>query len=268
MGIDFYFRCIYNDKAGIIDLELEGDENVLIYRNEYGDGEELINILSSIRIMITTELTIYNDKYRKLPKNIEYVIVEGKIYDVREEFEMMNFMKKESFKEYIEEEMRKGRINESNKNGETLLLMACYRRMEEEAMELIPRMTEDGISKWNKKGETALIWACYRKMKKVALNLIPRMTEDGINKWDNKGDTAIMHVCYVLEMEEVVLNLIPRMSEEAINKWNNYGETALIRACKYKNERIAKELIPRMSEEAINKWDNFGITAKFFMSKW
>ena len=45
-------------------------------------------------------------------KDIE---LNGKIYEVKEEFDMMCFMEKERFEEYIKEVERQGKINENNK---------------------------------------------------------------------------------------------------------------------------------------------------------
>jgi hypothetical protein len=264
--INFYN---YNSKDNIEDLELNGDENVIIYKNDYGYGDEFINIYNKVKIMITTEDTINEDKYKKLPENVEYVIVDNLIYEVKDEFEMMRFMSKERFNEYIEVE-RHGKINENNKNGETALTTACKKgmervAMERVAMELIPKMSEEAINKWNKGGYTALIWACQNKMERVAMELIPRMSYEAINKWNNNfGNTALNLACSN-KMERVAMELIPRMSEEAINKWNEYQEeTALYWACVNNMERVAMELIPRMSEEAINKWNINGYTALYW----
>ena len=106
----------------IEDLGLEGDENVIIYRNDKGDGEEFINIYSGIRIMITTERTINGDRYKKLPENVDYVIVKNRVYEVKEEFDMIFFMSEERLKEYIQEAISQGKLNESNKKGNTLLI--------------------------------------------------------------------------------------------------------------------------------------------------
>ena len=161
---------------------------------------------------------------------------------------MMKFKSEGRFREYIEELERQGKINENNKNGETVLTIACKNEiaskngMERVAMELIPRMSEEAINKWNNKfGNTALILACYNKMERVALELIPRMSEEAINKWDEDGYTALIWTCKN-RWERVAMELIPKMNEKAINKWNKDGRTALMIASKNKMERV-KELI-------------------------
>ena len=155
---------------------MNGDENVLIYKSNYYNyddddddndddnvdddndinvnGDEFINIFGNIKIMITTEETINEDKYKKLPENVDYVIVKNRVYEVKDEFDMMKFKSEKRFREYIEEVERQGKINENNKNGETVLTIACKNEiaskngMERVAMELIPRMSEEAINKW------------------------------------------------------------------------------------------------------------------------
>jgi ankyrin repeat protein len=238
----------YNFTEKIEDLELEGDENMIIYRNEIGNGDEFINIYSGAKIMITTEKTINEDKYKKLPESVDYVIVDRLVYEVKDEFDMMKFKSEKRFREYIEEVERQGKINENNKNGETVLTIACKNEiaskngMERVAMEIIPRMSDEAINKWNNKfGNTALILACYNKMERVALELIPRMSEEAINKWDEDGYTALIWTCKN-RWERVAMELIPKMNKKAINKWNKDGRTALMIASKNKMERV-KELI-------------------------
>jgi ankyrin repeat protein len=242
--IEIYFYGDYDDYDMIEDLELEGDENVIIYKNK-GNGDEFINIFCKARMMITTEDTINEDKYKKLPENVEYVIVNNKIYEIKDEFEMMKFMSEERFMEYIGEMERHGKINENNKKGETILYWACSNNMERVAMELIPKMSEEAINKWNEDGETALYWACRNKMERVAMELIPRMGE-GINKW-NKGYTALYWACFN-DMEDVAIELIRRMSKKAINKRNNDGYTALYCACENGMERVI-ELINTINKK-------------------
>ncbi len=244
----YIFFDNYDSKDKIEDLELEGDENVIIYKNEEGNGDEYINIYSGAKIMITTEKTINEDKYKKLPESVDYVIVDRLVYEVKDEFDMMKFKSEKRFREYIEEVERQGKINENNKNGETVLTIACKNEiaskngMERVAMEIIPRMSDEAINKWNNKfGNTALILACYNKMERVALELIPRMSEEAINKWDEDGYTALIWTCKN-RWERVAMELIPKMNKKAINKWNKDGRTALMIASKNKMERV-KELI-------------------------
>ncbi len=266
----------YNYKDKIEDLELEGDENVLINNNYTGNGDEFINIHRGVKIMITTEGTIKEDRYKKLPENVDYVIVDNRIYEVKDEFDMMRFMikeRKERFSGYIEE-VKNSMINANNKNGEKALILACENKMERVAMELIPKMSEEAINKWGDNGRTALNWTCENKMERVAMELIPKMSEEAINKWTDDGNTVLYLVCWK-NMERVVMELILRMGEE-INKWDKYGDTVLMTseeaifllkklwACYGKMERVAMELIARMSEETINKQNNKGETALFW----
>ncbi len=241
----------YNFTEKIEDLELEGDENMIIYRNEIGNGDEFINIYSGAKIMITTEKTINEDKYKKLPESVDYVIVDRLVYEVKDEFDMMKFKSEKRFREYIEEVERQGKINENNKNGETVLTIACKNEiaskngMERVAMEIIPRMSDEAINKWNNKfGNTALILACYNKMERVALELIPRMSEEAINKWNNKfGNTALIWACHN-KMENVALKLLER-EDINVNNVDNSGNSALGWAIWQKMESVALKLLER-----------------------
>jgi hypothetical protein len=116
----------YDDREGIEELGIEEGVNVLIYKNERGDGEEFINIYSGIRVLITTKKTIDTDRYKKLPENIEYVIIDRMIYSKREEIEMMEFKSRGSLEEYAGELVRSGRYEERNKRGESILYWLVY----------------------------------------------------------------------------------------------------------------------------------------------
>jgi hypothetical protein len=138
------------DNKKIEDLEIEDNSNVMIYMNERVKGEEFINIYSGARIMITTKGTINNDRYKELPITIENVIIaeirdikakddkeyiqklikKNKKYDIRDDFEMMRFMKVDTFEKYINEVIIPNkRYNEQNKNGETALICAFMNRV-------------------------------------------------------------------------------------------------------------------------------------------
>jgi ankyrin repeat protein len=167
--------------------------------------------------MITKKWMINEDKYKKLPENVDYVIVNNEVYEVKEDYEIVNnevyevkedyemiyFMSKKRLNEYIEELTRQGRINESNKNKNTIMMIVCKNKMESVAMKLIPRMSEEAINKQSKEGETALMVACKNGMKRVAMELIPKMNEEAINKWNNNGRTALIFACRN-KMERVI----------------------------------------------------------------
>ncbi len=290
--IDIYFDDYeYEDEERIEDLELKGDENVIIYKyNKYSD---LINIYGGIRIMITDKEMLREDRYKELPENIEYVIVKKKVYEVRKEEEMMRFMSNRRIKEYVEEMIRNGRQNMINKKGETVLYWLCKKEMEEEAIELISKMDEEIINGSDRKGRTILNMACENVMKRLSIELIGRMSDEAINREDIYGYMALNWACInmmgkvVLEivrrmsdkmieemdilnmvclniMEEAAIELIGRVSVDVINRWNNRGETSLFWVCYNKMERVAIIMIEKMSESGINKWNKFGETALYY----
>jgi hypothetical protein len=62
------------------------------------------------------------------------------------------------------------------------------------AIKLIERMSDELINKWDDKGYTALYWACDNKMLKVAIKLVERMSREAINKRTVYGYTALYRV--------------------------------------------------------------------------
>ena len=248
------------DVDKVEDLEIDGEPNVLIYRNDYGEGDEFINIYRSVRIMMTTRYTINEDKYKKLPENVDYVIVENRIYEVKDENDMINFMTSLRAEEYIRNMMEGEIDNEINRKGETLLMKACEWKKEELVRELMGRMSEESINRMNKYGETALFYGCRAGIEEsIMIEMIRRMKDDTINRWNEEGETVLQYVCYN-KMERMAMEMIPRMSEEGISRWNREGETVLLHACINRMERVAMEMIMRMTGEAINKYTKRGET--------
>lgn len=251
---------IYYWRRKLEELELEGDENVLIYSNEKGDGEEFINIYSKIRIMITDRGTIEEDKYKKLPKNIEYVIVENMIYDVKEELDMMYYMKKDTLKEKIREIIGRGIYNDSSMNGNTALMAVSYHGLEDEIKELNRMMRGEMISKWNKYGYTALMMICRNGMEEIGIEMIEKMNEEAINKCNKEGETAL-HWTSRNNMEKITIKLLGRMDKKTVCKASKKdGLTALditTEASKYdyenreykKKEKMRKEIMKKINSK-------------------
>ena len=114
--------------------------NILVYGiGEEDEGEiELINIMSSVRWMITDYVTmrryIERNKVEDIPKNIENIVVynkteyfeEVKLYkNTGKRIEYVDFMDKEEIDEMIEEMIENKNINEYNTRGESVLMKAC-----------------------------------------------------------------------------------------------------------------------------------------------
>lgn len=130
-------------------------------------------------------------------------------------------------------------LGETDDNGDTALMLACYNGLEQVALKLI----ETGKSKPEQvdyDGNTALILAFYTGLEQVALKLI----ETGKSKPEQAnvdGTTALMLACYN-RLENLALKLIEtgQFNPEQVNV---DGTTALILACKNGFENIALKLI-------------------------
>ncbi len=251
------FENEYDDSIRIEDLEIVGDERILVYKNDIGDGDEFMNIYSNIRMMITTYNTIRNDKYKKLPENIENVIVDGTIFNIREEFEMIIFMSEKRLDEHIRE---RGEYNKRTENGYTYLIARCMiydkenkmRRREEMIGDIIDRTSDEILNSETENGETALMCACENILFQVSHKLIDRMSDECINIVSKDGETALFFACYN-NMDEIALRLINRTSEENINRVDRYGDTAIYYGCKNKMIDVSIELIKRTRREILNR---------------
>ncbi len=126
-----------------------------------------------------------------------------------------------------------------NKSGNTALMEACLRGLEDVAMELIDSYPECV----NENGFTALINACRISMNKVALALIS--TGKALpGHADKYGDTALTIACSRAgnKMNNVALALIAT-GESNPGHVTDMGYTALIYACKKKLDIVAMKLI-------------------------
>ncbi len=280
---------IRREVVKIEDLEIEGEPNVLIYVNSRSDGEEFVNIYGSVRIMVTKFETIDKDRYKKLPEHIEYVISDGVVFEVRNEMEMMRFMSNKSKAEYVREKIYRGEVNEVNRMGETMLIILCLSCMEDEALNLMERMSDEVVKMIYIKGSvygSVLSIAIHYKMKRlaiamidrmsdeeikteemklitvcsdgngmeiVALKLIRRMSKEGMSRWDDFGQTGLYFAC-LRKMESVALELIENMSSVSISRICRTYNTSLMAACHNGMERVAMAMIPKMTEEGINRW--------------
>ncbi len=143
--------------------------------------------------------------------------------------------------EFALELIKSGKINLAsvNSNGDTALIVACYKKMENVSLELI-KTGYSMPSAINSKVNTALILACGNKMEKVALELI-KTGESNPGVISSKGNTALILACRN-KMENVALELI-KTGESNPNVVDSFGNAALIYACLNNMEKVALEII-------------------------
>ena len=139
---------------------------------------EFENIYSGVSVMITEKRSIDEDKYKELPYNIEYVIVENMIYRRNREIDMMEFMSDRRKEEYVEEVIRSRKYDERNMEGETVLNYVCREKEERMAEKLARVMSGREISIGNERMETARSWSVKNEMTETARIIYNKLGEE------------------------------------------------------------------------------------------
>ncbi len=198
----------------IEEMEIEGLSNMMVYINERGNGEEFINIYNGVEIMVTTEGTIEDDKYRKLPWNIEKIVIDKEIYYRRDEMTMMRFMSYKSRKEYMEEIRRNKKYKENNERGESVIYWLCKNGLEKEAEQVIQWLEEmemreekekdrirEMINSVSESGDHMLYWSIRNAMNYVSFYIVRKMSEEMING-----------------RKDIMRKIIKKLGEQCINR--------------------------------------------------
>lgn len=221
----------------ISDIEINDYEPNIIIAVGIDDMIDYCNIYSSVRILITDYDTIMG-KIGEIPEFIEVIIVDNMIcYDKNEEnsdkdFDLLNF--EDDYYNYgmkLERLIERGKINSSNKMGDTILMYLICNKKEEKAIKLIDDMEIEIINKVNNYGYTALMYACMHKMELLVLKM--------------------------LEIEEINMYYVSK-----IHTLNGVGYTALEYAIKNNMELVALKMLESeeiyIKRERLNKclsWD-------------
>ena len=97
-----------------------------------------------------------------------------------------------------------------NKDGYTLLLLACQHELSKTSLKLIEEFGDKCVpGHINRFGNTALIWACYNQLSKVALKLIETFGYKCVpNHIDDEGETALS-----IAKEYNVIDVISKLEE-------------------------------------------------------
>lgn len=280
---------MYDDSVNIDDIPIYEEPNILLYSKET-NGDEFINIYPSVRILITSYKTISENKYQKLPQNIEYIVCNNKIYKTKEEIQMIDFMSKDYFIDYINNKIIPNKKYDETSIYGTILIWIC-KKLQDECLAsiFIKKMSKESINYLDNSKSSALLYACNNKMENICLELIPKMYDTIINTSDNQHINVLMIACYH-KMEKVIIELIPRMTNKMIrmncdhhssplyycsqqnmekctklmiDKLDKIANTdteedlILKWVCYHKMQNVALSLIPKMSKKAIHKnFDN------------
>ncbi len=142
MEIDF---DDYDSNDRIEDLEIVEGCNVLIYKS-INREEDYENIYRGIKIMITTINMVYGDRYRKLPRTIEYIVINKKIYR-NDEYDMMEYMTYETFERYVYEDAIREKIYEDEEMR--IAINGCIIGNERAVIDIIRRLEEREDRRYN-----------------------------------------------------------------------------------------------------------------------
>lgn len=252
--------------------------NIIVYGIGEKDEEiELINIMSSVRWMITDYRTmckyIKNNRVDEIPKNIENIVVynktqyfeEVKLYkNTKKKIEFVDFMVNEDDNEIdkmIEEMIENKEINECNTRGESVLMKACM--INNENIEyLIERTDKEVKYKIAEDGENFLFWLCYRKQNiDLAYKIIMEdENREEINRLLNSvlymnGGRVITLDCVIIRgYREISLEIVKRMRPELIRefcdrsniKMNIYSGETIKYFADFYDMREIKEIIEKI----------------------
>jgi ankyrin repeat protein len=247
----YVFRNQYNyTKITDLDIPTDDDEYVLVFTSDTDDSDEYINIYPTVRIIITERACMNNDKYKKLPINIDLIIINGRRYNCKDEFEMMDFMSESTFVEYVDSVIIPNeKYNEYNIHKETAIYIASKLNLFDIVEILLSVMDKRLLNMYNITDRKTVLHNCimYRK-KEIAINLISIVSDDVI---ENNKESILRYACDY-RMIEVVYAIIQRINPEKLIIPDIYGKVPLFYILNYRNELIASEILKKLIRYNIN----------------
>ncbi len=212
------------DRTPIDDLEIEDNENnennednknmpnVLIYKNE--DNVSFENIISSVRILITSMSSIRENRYESIPNYIERIIINGvevgRIGELR--IEMVEYIEQKNAERYIRENyIEKKRYNERTNKKENILIMSIKKRLKNIYEDIVSNMDIRVLYERDKKRKCALEYALEHGEEKLGIRILERI-EGEMEEMDNNME--ILKSVVIKNRSQKITGMILRMNEE------------------------------------------------------
>lgn len=268
--IDTYkhFREFKNQDILISDISLLANEepNILLYAKYTYDEErvDFENIYHSVRILVTEKILIDEDKYLEIPNYIEKIIILNLEYDIKDDFEMIEFMSNERFSEYVKNKIYDDRIMlEYNRNNDYIFGEICARR-DSELIKYIIEKRKNIINEIIERFGSKKIFGSYYNEVIIRI-IIENMDKKYLYERDEYNRTILQLLVYIYNMNTEISFLMDDLSYDLIKTRDNEDNNVLFYACKYHVSEVANKLIEKMETEDINYENKDGYTVYYYM---
>ena len=151
------------------------------------------------------------------------------------------------------------KLNHISKNGNTALILAIRRKMEEVALKILDYPEKCNLDYIDKYGGTALLWAICKRMKEVALKILNYPKKCNLDYIDQNGNTALIFAIKN-KMKEVALRILDYPNRCKLGHINN-RDTSLTWACKYEMKKVALKILNYPDLCDIHHINNDNLTA-------
>ncbi len=241
------------------EMEIVEKANMMVYSSK-GIKDDYSNIYSKIKVMITDNYTIDEDRYLEIGDNIEMIIIDGiRYYTREEEFEKIMFMSGDRLEDYYRE--NKDKIGEINSRGYSIMMVSIMKKREGIIREMIGELKRDMnkyrkiINNKNIHGDTVYSWIVANNMEELGLEMLGEVDiERTIFEMSNKYYMPIDQMMK-RNMDRLTLETIKRADKEVIKKFDDKKKyDSLIHTAMYlKKWEATRELIKKTDRKKINK---------------
>lgn len=249
----------FSRKIKLEDMEIVENTNMMIYSSK-GIKDDYNNIYRGVRVMITDNYTIEDDRYREIGDNVDVIIIDGIRYERREEeFEKIMFMSGERLEDYYRN--NKDKIGEINSRGYSILMVSIMKKRDKIIKEIIEELRRDMnkyrkiINSKNIHGDTIYSWIVANNMEELGIEMLGEVDIDkSIFEMSNKYYLPIDQMMKK-NMDRLTLDTIKRTKRETIKKLDDKKRySSLIYSAMYlKKWETARELIKKTDKSRINK---------------